>query len=117
MPDHILNLTNAAAVLLGQICATTVPDKFREVVLVGEFSENYLSDLRAPIQPANEGKPADWVAWDKEVKAWQREHLPAITVTDPQRDALRSLIKKGRDKVVGSPAGCALIKAFGLADD
>jgi hypothetical protein len=117
MTDHTITLTNAAAVLLGQICASTVPDKFREVVLVGEFSENYLSDLRAPVQPANDGKPADWVAWDKEVKAWQRETLPAITVTDAQRDALRGIIKKGKDKVAGTAGGAKLIVAFGLADD
>jgi hypothetical protein len=113
-----ITLTRAAANRLAQLAAMPgLLNDAANLYRVGEVAETHLTELaQPPVQPAREAPAADWIAWDKSAKAWGREELPAIEVTERKRDALRALVKAAIEKgqFSGSAADTALQRALGL---
>lgn len=117
----MLNLPLGAAARLAQLCSTTglLHDQAK-LYRIGEFNENYLSDLKpSPVRPDAKASTEQWAEWDGQSKRWVREQLPPIEVKERTRDALRELVTSAIDKgqMSGSLSDTLLMRALGLSPE
>ena len=116
-----ITLTRGAAARLAQFISTAglLTDQAK-LFRIGEFNENYLADMEpAPAQPGADGKPADFVAWQKASISWARDCLPPIDIKERVKDALKDLVQAAanRNLLSGSISDVALLRSLGLSPE
>lgn len=116
-----VKLSNVTAQRLVQLAAQPglVPDRIKRWKIADVICNRLGEVPSSPVQPAQDAAPAAWRSWEVAYTAWAKKSLPAIQLAEPDRDAVKELLRAaGEAKLLSSnKVDYHLECEFGLVGD